>query len=94
MSAILKPTCGISPLYSIFPNPSRNQTAIHVAATTSGRGKIRIYNADGALIKSFEREILVGDNEIPLDVSGVPSGLYQIITTWGGNLKSASFMKQ
>ncbi|MFL5741481.1 MAG: T9SS type A sorting domain-containing protein [Flavisolibacter sp.] len=94
LSTILKPSCESLVSYSIFPNPSRNFTSIHVSASGEGRGTIRVYNSNGQLIRTFEREILKGENEIPLDVSSMPSGLYKIITTWEGNQRSASFTKQ
>jgi hypothetical protein len=94
MSTILKSSCGIPAAYSLYPNPARNQTTINVFANETGRGRIRVYNSDGALVKSFDSEIMKGANQIPLDVSLMPPGIYQIITTWGGNLKSASFIRQ
>jgi hypothetical protein len=94
MSTILKSLCDQPATYAIFPNPARNQTTINVFANSIGRGLIRVYNSDGQLIISFDREILQGENQIPLDVSLFPTGPYQIITTWGGNLKSAGFVKQ
>jgi hypothetical protein len=94
VSTIFKSSCSLPANFSIFPNPARNQTTINLAANEPGRGSIKVYNSDGRLVKSFQREIMKGQNQIPLDLSQLQAGMYQVITSWGANVKSANFVKQ
>jgi hypothetical protein len=94
LSSIFKSSCSVPMGFGLFPNPARNQISITLSTTDGAKGHIKLYNSDGKLVQSFDREIMKGQNQIPIDLSQLPSGVYEVITTWGTNQKSARFMKQ
>jgi len=63
---------------NLYPNPASNTCTIEVSATENLEASIEINNMLGATIQSGKWQIISGDNKIPLDLSGMASGIYTV----------------
>ena len=64
-------------LHGNFPNPFRDQTAIHYELPQAGHVTLRVYDMLGReVIELVNREQEAGRNEIQFDASGLASGTY------------------
>ncbi len=59
----------------LYPNPSKGMVSIIFPINTNGYKSIKLYSNTGSqvLINTIRQSI---DNEIQLDLSGLPNGLY------------------
>jgi len=69
----------------LFPNPVANELQVQLNSTESFEATIRITDANGKVLSSAVRNIQSGSQQLPLDVSNMPTGNYflQITTDKG-----------
>lgn len=66
----------------VFPNPFTEAVQLQFTKEFDGLAQVRVFSADGALLKTFKRRI---DGPILLDLSGLAQGLYILqVDTDGG----------
>ena len=68
-----------SPLFipvKIFPNPFRGKTNLMIRASRQGTLILRILSSHGDEIRQMEKNLETGDHLIPLDLRGMPAGIY------------------
>ena len=62
---------------SIFPNPAENSCNVTLRMETPAKGAIELLDIQGRLIQNIPNTYYhSGDNEIPLNLSGLPKGIY------------------
>jgi len=66
-------------LENIFPNPASNDLTLQVSASVNSGLPIRIYNGAGEMKEAYSIELVEGFNQVRLDISGLPSGIYTIL---------------
>ncbi len=73
---------------SIYPNPAISDVNIEVALDVSKLVKVDIYNTQGRLIKAslYEGKMSKGVTNTTLDVSDIPSGVYNVQIQLGDKL--------
>lgn len=59
-----------------FPNPSNGQFQLSLDAAAQGRCTFTVADAEGRILESFTRSILVGPNRFQFDLTHLSSGLY------------------
>lgn len=62
----------------VAPNPATDMTSILFSAESNQTGTIQLYGVSGQLIQTTTHEIVSGNNEIAVDLSGVQAGSYFI----------------
>jgi hypothetical protein len=73
----------------IYPNPSRDKFTIsYPYVTHSGQREIIILNSLGVEVKHVR--LMKGDEEIDVDVSGLPAGIYLAVLWQGQNIKASA----
>lgn len=61
---------------SVFPNPAQENVIVTFDAMKKGVMILDLYNPQAVKKFTFTREVIPGENRIPLYLPGLPSGLY------------------
>jgi hypothetical protein len=72
----------------IFPNPAKDRAVLTVELNNQKEVTVEIYSVVGQLVKASSSEAVEGENNIQLDLSGLPAGVY-LVKAKAGN-KSAT----
>ncbi len=80
---------------TLYPNPAKDVINLAVNAPLTGRGTVSIAHISGTIVKQIPVSLLAGENNIPVNVSTLPSGTY-LVTMYDGTsaAKSMRFIKQ
>jgi len=78
----------------LSPNPAVSELHIGFRSNRQEMVTIYIYNANGLMMKSFQRSAVVGQNNWGIDVSTLPQGIYSVIVRSANQLANALFTKQ
>ena len=65
-----------SPILSVFPNPSRGQVSLQLAAPSGQDYKFRLNNVLGREVRLLALRPELAAEGLPLDISNLPAGLY------------------
>lgn len=85
---------GIIKQLELYPNPTKNQLNITLKAEAQQIATLQIFNLQGKLVFQHQRNLLVGQNVMSLDVANLPKGLYTFKTVLtNDNSESKSFIK-
>ncbi len=79
----------------VYPNPFSDKTNINISSTYTQNIILIIYNQLGQQMSNFKRVITKGENKISIDVSNVPSGLYNLqISNENGEIINKRILKK
>ncbi|TDN37533.1 hypothetical protein A8B98_03115 [Hymenobacter sp. UV11] len=70
------PLQGFNPTLSLFPNPARGQLMVQLSAQLGPDYKLRLSNVLGREVRLLPLPLATASSGLPLDVSGLPAGLY------------------
>jgi hypothetical protein len=76
----------------VSPNPANNELTLSMHSKQAGNIDLEIYNVTGQKIKTLQKTVLSGNNEIKLDVSDLSSGSYFLELNSGSNSGSFKFI--
>ena len=80
---------------SAYPNPSGNNVTVIVKTQKAGNGVLQVFDGSGKQVKQLSINIHQGVNTVPLTVSELASGYYDLKLDWGTNMhKHISIIKQ
>ncbi len=65
--------------WALFPNPSSESTTIEVDMIKSENATIQVIDVYGREVKSFNKTLSQGFNNISIELDGLASGLYQVV---------------
>jgi len=65
-----------SPILSVYPNPSRGQVSLQLAAPSGQDYKFRLNNVLGREVRLLALRPELAAEGLPLDISNLPAGLY------------------
>jgi len=73
---------------SVYPNPAVSDVNIEISLSVSKLVKVDIYNTQGSLIKAsvYEGQMSKGVTNTTLDISNIPSGVYNLQIQLGDKL--------
>lgn len=73
----------------LYPNPTRGRAVLRFKLGRHSRVKVQVLDGMGRLVKEREEEMDGGVREVPLDLSGLPPGLYlvRVNARSGGEVK-------
>lgn len=74
----------IDPELHVFPNPASDGVTIRFRTTSPGKTTLLIVDALGRTVKTVSREGTAGQQEIRIDGSDLPGGIYQCVLMAGG----------
>jgi len=76
-------------LLNPFPNPARNQMMVRFAVPERRRVTLQIYDVLGRRVQTVLSETRKGYQEIRVEVSGLPSGIYFLRLSADGKVRTA-----
>lgn len=82
---------------TVKPNPTEGKAVVQFNMPQNGAVSMTLTNASGRIVKSFGQKIpcVKGQNQLPIDVSGIDSGTYLVtITTLTGKQTVKLIIKQ
>lgn len=79
---------------SLSPNPASTTATLTISTASVQPASFIIYNNSGAIVKKWSTVLTEGNNNIPIDVEGLPAGTYHIMAATAGNKSVSSFIKQ
>ena len=68
----------------LYPNPVKNFTTVSFNASEEASVTFSLFDVTGRRIEEFHHVCQLGQNEIILDLSGLPNGLYRLTTSLNG----------
>ncbi len=71
---------------AVYPNPARGAATLSVRLAAPATVRVAVYDALGRLVAQTEAAAGVGTTPVPLDLSGLPSGLYIARVTASGDV--------
>ena len=79
----------------IYPNPVSNDAAIQVLFTTHDAANytIKLIDINGRIMENLSRYFEAGDQQVELETSGLPVGIFFISISDGSHSVSAKFIK-
>ncbi|GAA4335970.1 lamin tail domain-containing protein [Flaviaesturariibacter amylovorans] len=94
-SRVINTGAGLS-VQGLRPNPATNRTVLEIQSPGERPVRYRVYGVDGRPLLQGSVRLHAGTNEIPLQVSSLPAGLYQVSVDGNGGDKPMTlrFMKQ
>ncbi len=78
--------------FSVYPNPFNPLTQINIFSGTNQRVSLNVYDLSGRKVAGMERNLTTGSNIIPLNMSGMASGIYTLRAEYGTTVSSARLM--
>lgn len=87
----------ISAIGKLYPNPAKQQLNFEVAVKENLNLKAAIYSSMGKLIRSSEKQLHAGSNQLQFNIKELPQGIYYLIITdrkSKSNSMNRKFIKQ
>jgi hypothetical protein len=63
-------------------------------ATQGGDAVITVFDSKGVAIQKIRRSILAGMNQVIVDMSTLPVGVYTVSVNWGNSVRSERVVKK
>lgn len=82
------------PRLILSPNPASSIIHAQFFSTRNENVSIRIYNANGLLLKSFTRSAALGENNWDFEIGTLPTGVYSMVVRSNYQFANAIFFKQ
>lgn len=68
----------------LYPNPARGATSVTILSKGSGVETFRLFDANGKCLKTGQVMVAEGINRKPIDLNGLPGGIYFIFLRSSG----------
>lgn len=78
-------------IYTIYPNPSSNQSQVRYYATTSERMNVKLYNSVGQLVEVIADEMVMAGETI-WTIDRKPAGMYTVVFEKDGVRKAEKLL--
>jgi len=94
ISSTIKSSCASMETFAIHPNPVQQMLFIAISVPKIMPVQLRLYDAKGALVKQLQTNLLTGNNELQLNMSGLTKGVYILDANWDNNNKTSKVVKE
>lgn len=68
---------------SLYPNPAQHNATVGIELKDNSTVMVKIYNTIGQVVRTVKAEGIIGENNINLNLEGLPAGIYLV------NIKAA-----
>lgn len=81
---------------SIYPNPAINRIQVTITAERPAetKGNLRIFSLTGRMLYEENIQMTAGENQVGVQISDLPDGLYLLQVRNGNKVKTIRFLKQ
>ena len=89
-TSILQSSCSATDVFSTWPNPVRDRVFINIVTGEESRATIKLFDSKGALVKVQAATVLIGNNQLSIDMKSLAAGVYSLSVVWNnGQMKKA-----
>jgi hypothetical protein len=81
-TSILRSSCGSKEVFKVWPNPVQRTLFVNMVAHASTNATVRFFDVRGVLVKQQQSGIQRGNNQITIDISNLPQGMYTVQAEW------------
>lgn len=78
---------------TVSPNPASNETTLQISATTSGKASWKLIDNSGRVVKQSNIHLKRGNNNVTINIGGIPAGLYYLQLSGAGFDQNIKFQK-
>lgn len=93
-SSVLRASCSSADRFLVWPNPAHRDVYVSLKSNRSGTAVIRVYDSKGALVKEKRAAVLPGSNQVTIEMSALPTGMYSIVTEDNETRNTTKIYKQ
>ena len=93
-TSIMKGSCSEKSAFTVFPNPVTDKAVISLNLDRQTRLELSILDSKGAGVKKQTVTLPPGNNQLPINFSSLPSGIYTIVANWDGEARSVRIVKK
>lgn len=94
-SSVIESPCSNNAYRSITPNPVYSTTTVRIGSPVATKAKMMLVNSSGVIVQVRDATMLPGTNQLPVDMSSLPTGFYSLFIQWaGGRSDVMKLMKQ
>jgi hypothetical protein len=79
---------------SVTPNPVHTAAILTLSAAKHGDADLKVYNMAGDLVKQWHSTFAEGNNNIEMNVMGLPAGVYHVLVSTSNAKTVTRFIKQ
>lgn len=94
LSSSIVSSCASKEAFAIHPNPVENVLFVSISVPEVIAVQLRLYDAKGSIVKQLQTNLLQGNNELQLNMTGLAKGLYVLDANWGINSKTSKVVKE
>lgn len=94
MSAIIESSCVSMETFVIHPNPVHEMVFVTISVSEIMPVQLRLYDVKGSIVKQLQTNLLKGNNELQLNMTGLTKGVYVLDANWGNNSKTSKVVKE
>lgn len=80
--------------FAIHPNPVHQQLFVTISVPEMMPVQLRLYDANGLIVKQLQTNLLKGNNKLQLNMTGLAKGVYVFDANWGNNSKTSKVAKE
>ena len=94
ISSTIKSSCVSMEAFAIHPNPVHQMLFVTISVSEMMPVQLRLYDAKGSIVKQLQTNLLKGNNELQLNITGLTKGVYVLDANWGNNSKTSKVVKE
>jgi hypothetical protein len=94
ISRTIRPDCTATELLTVYPNPVHTSVSVTIKLNRTAATTLQLYDAKGRLVKTVQRNLLRGVNQVGIDIQELPAGIYILAVQWDAVLKHVTIIKQ
>jgi hypothetical protein len=84
-SSVIRAVCAVEARYIVWPNPASNKVLVSIPANNTSPGILELADSKGSIIKTKNIILLPGQNQIEINISDIPKGVYFLQVIYNGN---------
>lgn len=95
-TSILRSSCGSKEVFKLWPNPVQRTLFVNMVAHGTTTATIKFFDVRGVLVKQQQSTIQRGNNQLSIDISSLPQGMYAVQAEWnnGQSKNTTQIIKQ
>jgi hypothetical protein len=95
-TSVLRSSCGSKEVFKLWPNPVQRTLFVNIVADASSTATIKMFDVRGVLVKEQRSTIQAGNNQLNMDMSNLPHGMYAVQAEWnnGRSKNTMQIIKQ
>ena len=64
----------------IYPNPTNGTAHLLINTVSESDATVKVFNVQGQLMRNFSSKLITGQNDLLIDLSSFPTGMYYVLT--------------